>query len=306
MPSEEDIKAQQELLNVYRRTLFTLLKQRAYITASLVPPAIASGIDEARDNIRRIKQNLRAMGISIDDQQNDDEAPAPPLVSIGSVSFGSTNIAKSSNIGWYIGAIGLLIALGAVVYVLFPKPPDTTPQLSAASSPTVQIVAPSSTPSVPPAATPTIEPTARPTATIEPTARPTATSTAEPTKAPTEIPVQPTATPLPTTTPTKTPIPCDNVDGTYRRSFDGALMTITQTGCVITGRVNTDHDITGHWNSDGYYNVTIDRHINGCDTQMVAKLFNLSNGDIRLQLNGTDGNCDLARDFSEDYVWSRQ
>jgi hypothetical protein len=197
MPSEEDIKQQQELLYNYRRTLFTLLKQRAQITASFVPPAIATGIDEARDNIHRIKQNLRAMGVPIDDQQNDDEAPAPPLVSIGSVSFGSTNISKSSNIGWYIGVIGLLVAMAAVGFVLLSNrgnsPGVTSPT---ASNPVAQIPAPSSVPSLPPTATPTVEPK------VEPTAEPRA----EPTTAPTEIPVPTTAPPPPTAIlPTATP-----------------------------------------------------------------------------------------------------
>jgi hypothetical protein len=192
MPSDEEIKAQQELLYAYRRTLFALLKQRAQITASFVPPAVATGIDEARENIRRIKQSLRAMGMSIDDQQYDEELP--PSGTIGGLPPGSTNSAKSSTIGWYIGAFGLLVALGAVGFVLFSNIPNpTSPASPTASNAIAQIPSPSSVPSVPPTAIPTIKPT------VEPTAEPMAV----PTEAPTEKPVPPT--PVPTNTPIPVP-----------------------------------------------------------------------------------------------------
>jgi len=49
MPSQEDIAHQQELLAAYRRTLAQYLKQQALISELFAPPAIAHGIDEARE-----------------------------------------------------------------------------------------------------------------------------------------------------------------------------------------------------------------------------------------------------------------
>jgi hypothetical protein len=180
MPSEEEIKAQQELLFAHRRTLFVLLKQRAQIAASYVPPAVATGIEDTRDQIRRIKQNLRAMGIPIDDQQNDEEAPLPQPDAIGRVQFGSAGTAKSRNSGWYIGAFGLLVALGAVSLVLLliirPVPQPISPTAIIASTgsapqllpteaaigiaPTTMAIAPTPTPPLPTPPSPT-PPTAK-------------------------------------------------------------------------------------------------------------------------------------------------
>jgi hypothetical protein len=74
MPNPEDIANQQELLAAYRRTLAQFLKQQALISELFTPPAIANGIDESRENIRRIKTTLREWGVPVDDLPYD-EAP---------------------------------------------------------------------------------------------------------------------------------------------------------------------------------------------------------------------------------------
>lgn len=59
MPSQQDIANLQKRLSIHRATLATLLTQQASHTASYAPPAVVSGIHEAREAIQRIKASLR-------------------------------------------------------------------------------------------------------------------------------------------------------------------------------------------------------------------------------------------------------
>jgi len=85
MPSQEDIDVQQELLATHRRNLSNYLRQQARIGVDYVPPAILNGIQDARDNIRRIKKVLRGWNIRVEDHPNDEafthrlEYPNSPL-----------------------------------------------------------------------------------------------------------------------------------------------------------------------------------------------------------------------------------
>jgi len=72
MHTEEDIIAQQNLLRTHRRTLAVFLDQRAKHGSVHMPPSIAHGIDEARDQIREIKKTLRNWGVAVEDHPNDD------------------------------------------------------------------------------------------------------------------------------------------------------------------------------------------------------------------------------------------
>jgi hypothetical protein len=76
MPSTEDMEQQRQLLQAYRRTLGELLRQQAMFGAAYVPPAIATGIHEARNEIARIKSVLRGWGNTIEDLPNDKELPS--------------------------------------------------------------------------------------------------------------------------------------------------------------------------------------------------------------------------------------
>ena len=77
MPSQEDIRNQQDLLATYRRTLAHYLKQYAAQGGSAyVLPNVAQGIEEARNHIQRIKGVLREWGILTDDHPND--SPSKP------------------------------------------------------------------------------------------------------------------------------------------------------------------------------------------------------------------------------------
>jgi hypothetical protein len=73
MPSQEDIEAQQELLEAYRRTLSHYLNQRAQLGTGHVPPSIYNGILEAQENIQRIKSFLRSSGEYIQDLPYDQK-----------------------------------------------------------------------------------------------------------------------------------------------------------------------------------------------------------------------------------------
>ena len=78
MPSQEDIDHQQKLLTTYRRNLAVYINQQSMIGAAYIPPAIANGIRESRDNIARIKGILHKWGVAVEDHPDDDE-PAPAV-----------------------------------------------------------------------------------------------------------------------------------------------------------------------------------------------------------------------------------
>jgi DNA-binding response OmpR family regulator len=72
MYTEKDITNQQERLATNRRTLAHYLAQMAAIGSINIPPSIAHGISEARDNIRQIKKALYGWGVVVDDHPDDE------------------------------------------------------------------------------------------------------------------------------------------------------------------------------------------------------------------------------------------
>jgi hypothetical protein len=77
MLKEEAIRMQQELLASHRRTLTDLLGQQAPFGADSIPPQVAQAIADARTHIRRIKITLRAAGVAVADQPDDEPPPGP-------------------------------------------------------------------------------------------------------------------------------------------------------------------------------------------------------------------------------------
>lgn len=71
MPSPEDIEVQLDRLQIYRRTLAHFLRQKAELGNAQIPPSIASGILDARENIRQIKNTLRSWNIVLEDHPDD-------------------------------------------------------------------------------------------------------------------------------------------------------------------------------------------------------------------------------------------
>lgn len=72
MLDQDEIDSQQERLATHRRTLAYYLNQEAKLGEAYTPPGVFHGIDEARDEIRRIKQILRAQGVTVEDYPDDD------------------------------------------------------------------------------------------------------------------------------------------------------------------------------------------------------------------------------------------
>jgi hypothetical protein len=60
MPDQDEIAQQHELLMAHRRRLAHYLGQQAAFGASFVPAAVAEGIRDAREDIRRVKGILCA------------------------------------------------------------------------------------------------------------------------------------------------------------------------------------------------------------------------------------------------------
>ena len=79
MLSQEEIDQQVQLLETNRQTLAVYLRQEATIGKAFSPPALVTGIQEARRNIRRIKAELRANGVSVHEDPSDEEL-APTVV----------------------------------------------------------------------------------------------------------------------------------------------------------------------------------------------------------------------------------
>ncbi len=86
MPSQEDIKHQQELLEINRRNLDHYIKQQDLLGKAYAPPIVAHGIQEARTNIKRIKGILRGWGISVKNKVNDEEQADSATLSAGTPS----------------------------------------------------------------------------------------------------------------------------------------------------------------------------------------------------------------------------
>lgn len=88
MTTSEDIEAQQNILATYRRTLaLYLVQQAAQGGLAYVVPAVANGIVDARAEIQRSKETLRAWGVAVEDHPDDgsaaDGAPAATAARVG-------------------------------------------------------------------------------------------------------------------------------------------------------------------------------------------------------------------------------
>lgn len=109
MPSQADID-QQLLLAAHRRTLHTLLAQRATHTRANEPPAVNAGILDARAEIARIKAYLRTQGITVDDLPEEIERHHEGLALLHSWSPLTM-----------LGAAALIIVIVALMLRLLPS-----------------------------------------------------------------------------------------------------------------------------------------------------------------------------------------
>jgi hypothetical protein len=122
MIPQQEIDEQQELLLTYRRTLATYLRQEAVIGEAYSPPALLYGIAEARSHIRRIKSALRAAGVEVPDEIDDEE---PPPVIVPRLRRARAGLLVSIIVAALLLAIGL--ALGRP---LLSRQEPATPQAS--------------------------------------------------------------------------------------------------------------------------------------------------------------------------------
>jgi hypothetical protein len=120
MPNQDDISAQQALLQVHRQTLDILLRQQAQFGEAYAPPALVNGIRGARDSIAQIKQSLHDLGAPAEDLPNDAPSPdapadpglrAAPRVSpsggdtiVAQIGAGAQGIAVGKHIQQHFGA----------------------------------------------------------------------------------------------------------------------------------------------------------------------------------------------------------
>lgn len=75
MPNQDEIEQQRRLLETHRGNLALYLIQRVQLGKAYIPPGIANGIHEERQNISRIKAILRDWGAEVEDHPDDyDEA----------------------------------------------------------------------------------------------------------------------------------------------------------------------------------------------------------------------------------------
>ena len=72
MMEQDELLAQQQLLEINRRTLSFYLQQVSIHSTAHVPPSIMHGIHESRDNIKRIKGVLRAAEVHVEDLPSDE------------------------------------------------------------------------------------------------------------------------------------------------------------------------------------------------------------------------------------------
>jgi hypothetical protein len=101
---------------------------------------------------------------------------------------------------------------------------------------------------------------------------------------------------------------CPNIAGAFQRSNDNLIIYWEQDGCNISSSAPSkifDHVIKGRWTGNNFSVTTTRRNIkDGCTTQMYGRLYKLENSQIRTEVYGTDGRCDLPANYTENSVWT--
>jgi hypothetical protein len=136
MLSPEEIDEQQKLLATYRHTLAIYLKQRAMIGHAYSPPALITGIEEARGNIKRIKAALRGGGVVVPDDP-DDESTTTTLTPPAALSAPSRSRRPWV---WLVVIDVIVLALVVGGWWFYSQPIGTASQ--EATSPAIEATAP--------------------------------------------------------------------------------------------------------------------------------------------------------------------
>jgi hypothetical protein len=127
MLTPEETARLQHLLATHRKTLSIYVEQQAKLGSTYAPPGVQNGIDEAREEIRRIKTLLRDANVEVTDYLNDelnsDLTEYTPIR--------KRRIPKSIDQGWATLAAATIILSSGILFFLIQthglSPSDITP-----------------------------------------------------------------------------------------------------------------------------------------------------------------------------------
>lgn len=103
----------------------------------------------------------------------------------------------------------------------------------------------------------------------------------------------------------------DSFGGMWRASeSDGLIMDVQDSGQSIRSEVYSggfDHAIEGKHTSSVKAYITIHRKniSTGCETRMYGTWSLIGANQLRSNISGTDGRCDLPTNFQETRIWNR-
>ncbi len=103
---------------------------------------------------------------------------------------------------------------------------------------------------------------------------------------------------------------CPNIAGSYMRPGDNLIIFWQQDECQISADSPSqgfNHVLKGRW-SGSYFDYSVARSNikNGCNTKMYGRLYYESPVQVRTEIYGTDGRCDLPANFTEHSVWEKR
>ena len=96
---------------------------------------------------------------------------------------------------------------------------------------------------------------------------------------------------------------CVDFTGDWRRSYDGIVISLVQTGCIVKGGL-AGHKYALYAGGDVAFG-NVHRTSGDCTTIATAKITKLSDNQIRELWLGTDGNCDLDVGFTQDFTYDK-
>ena len=103
----------------------------------------------------------------------------------------------------------------------------------------------------------------------------------------------------------------ENFTGRWHRQLDNVTWVITENNGFVTGTLdasNFTHTLNATKSSSRLATGPVRRinRTNGCETVMSYEMNMIDPQHIRIRITGTDGRCDIPRDYREDFVWDRQ
>jgi hypothetical protein len=93
---QAEIDEQRKLLRIHRETLTHYLAQQALIGEALIPPSVAHGIVETRENIMRVKRILHEWEIVVEDHPDDSPSSDTDKTSFDTIADIQSNVPQTS------------------------------------------------------------------------------------------------------------------------------------------------------------------------------------------------------------------